>query len=96
MFVMYCVNGESGSSLLIESTDSLIYIYRKSVPLNSPESSFRSQRVGCKHLASEGVFYIGGRGFLRQIIEVVTFARCAFIIALRNIAFGGYLVTRKI
>ena len=24
-FVMYCVNGESGSSLLIESTDSIIY-----------------------------------------------------------------------
>ena len=23
-FVMYCVNGESGSSLLIESTDSMI------------------------------------------------------------------------
>ena len=26
-FVMYCVNGESGSSLLIESTDSMIYLY---------------------------------------------------------------------
>ena len=26
-FVMYCVNGESGSSLLIESTDSMIIIY---------------------------------------------------------------------
>ena len=26
-FVMYCVNGESGSSLLIESTDSMIYIH---------------------------------------------------------------------
>ena len=25
-FVMYCVNGESGSSLLIESTDSMIII----------------------------------------------------------------------
>ena len=24
-FVMYCVNGESGSSLLIESTDSMIW-----------------------------------------------------------------------
>ena len=24
-FVIYCVNGESGSSLLIESTDSMIY-----------------------------------------------------------------------
>ena len=24
-FVMYCVNGESGSSLRIESTDSMIY-----------------------------------------------------------------------
>ena len=35
--------------------------------------------VGCKHRASEGVFYIGGRGFVCQIIEPVTFARCAFI-----------------
>ena len=26
-FVTYCVNGESRSSLLIESTDSMIYIY---------------------------------------------------------------------
>ena len=26
-FVMYCVYGESGSSLLIESTDSMIHIY---------------------------------------------------------------------
>ena len=25
-FVMYCVNGESGSSLLIESTDSMIHL----------------------------------------------------------------------
>ena len=25
-FVMYCINGESGSSLLIESTDSMISI----------------------------------------------------------------------
>ena len=28
-FVMYCVNGESGSSLLIESTDSMISKYCK-------------------------------------------------------------------
>ena len=27
VFVMYCVNGESGSSLLIESTDSMILIF---------------------------------------------------------------------
>ena len=26
-FVMYCVNGESGSSLLKESTDSMINVY---------------------------------------------------------------------
>ena len=31
--------------------------------------------VGCKHRASEGVFYIGGRGFVCQIFEPVTFAR---------------------
>ena len=53
--------------------------------------------VGCKHRASEGVFYIhvGGRGFVCQVIEPVTFARCAFIFALRNIALGGYLDTRR-
>ena len=52
--------------------------------------------VQCKHRASEGVFYIGGRGcVLCQFIESVTFVRCAFIFALRNIALGGYLDTRK-
>ena len=40
------------------------------------------------------MFYIGGRGFVCQIIEPVTFADCAFIFALRNIALGGYLDTR--
>ena len=39
--------------------------------------------------------YIGGRGLVSQIIEPVTFARCAFIIALRNIALDGYLETRR-
>ena len=36
------------------------------------------QLVGCKYWASEGMFYIGelgGRGFVCQIIESVTFAR---------------------
>ena len=42
-----------------------------------------------------GVFYIGGRGFVCQIIEPVTFARCAFIFALCNIALDGYLDTRR-
>ena len=54
--------------------------------------------VGCKHRVSEGVFYIhvGGRGcVLCQFIGPVTFARCAFIFALRNIALGGYLDTRR-
>ena len=41
------------------------------------------------------MFYIGGRGFVCQIIELVTFARCAFIFALQNIALGGYLDTRR-
>ena len=44
-------------------------------------------------ITSEGVFYIGGRGFV--YIETVTFARCAFIFALRNIALGGYLDKRR-
>ena len=51
--------------------------------------------VGCKHRASEVLLYIGGRGLVSQIIEPVTFARCAFIIALRNIALDGYLDTRR-
>ena len=52
--------------------------------------------VGCKYRASEGVFYIGGRGcVLCQFIEPVTFARCAFIFALWNIALGRYLDTRR-
>ena len=51
--------------------------------------------VGCKHRASEVLLYIGGRGLVSQIIELVTFARCAFIIALRNIALDGYLDTRR-
>ena len=48
-----------------------------------------------KHRASEDVFYIGGCGFVCQIIEPVMFARFAFIIALRNIALDGYLDTRR-
>ena len=54
--------------------------------------------VGCKHRASEVllyIIYIGGRGLVSQVIEPVTFARCAFIIALRNIALDGYLDTRR-
>ena len=40
------------------------------------------------------MFYIGGRGcVLCQFIELVTFARCAFIFALRNIALDRYLET---
>ena len=39
------------------------------------------------------MFYIGGRGFVCQIIEPVMFARSAFIFALRNIALGEYLDT---
>ena len=41
------------------------------------------------------MLYIGGRVLVSQIIEPVTFARCAFIIALRNIALDGYLDTRR-
>ena len=45
--------------------------------------------------ASEREFYIGDSTLLCQFIELVTFARCAFIFALRNIAVGGYLDTRR-
>ena len=42
------------------------------------------------------MFYIGGHGcVLCKFIEPVTFVRCAFIFALRNIALGGYLDTRR-
>ena len=34
-FVMYCVNGESGSSLLIESTDSMIESIDSMISLHS-------------------------------------------------------------
>ena len=52
--------------------------------------------VGCKHRASEGVFYIGGRGcVLCQFIEPVTFARCTFIFVLQNIILDRYLDTRR-
>ena len=52
--------------------------------------------VGCKHRASEGVFYIGGRScVLCQFIEPFTFACCAFIFALQNIALCEYLDTRR-
>ena len=47
--------------------------------------------VGCLRVTA--LIYMGGRGFVSQIIEPVTFARCAFIFALRNIALGGYLDT---
>ena len=46
-------------------------------------------------MTREVLLYIGGRGLVSQIIEPVTFARCAFIIALRNIALDGYLDTRR-
>ena len=43
-----------------------------------------------------GMFHKGGRGCVMcQFIEPVTFACCAFIFALRNIALGGYLDTQK-
>ena len=51
--------------------------------------------VGCKHWASEGVFYIGGCGFVCQIIEPVTFARCDCFSGASNTAMSislhGYI-----
>ena len=42
------------------------------------------------------MFYIGGRScVLCQFIEPATFVRCVFIFALRNIALGEYLDTRR-
>ena len=44
---------------------------------------------------SECEFYIGSSTILCQFLEPVIFARCTFIFALRNIALGGYLDTRR-
>ena len=33
-FVMYCVNGEFGSSLLIESTDSMLEVFLHKLKIN--------------------------------------------------------------
>ena len=46
-----------------------------------------------QHWVSERKFYIGGSNFFGQFIEPVTFVRCVFIFALRNITLGGYLDT---
>ena len=43
-----------------------------------------TSRIQASDQASEGVFYIGDRCCV--LCELVTFARCAFIFALRNIA----------
>ena len=60
-----------------------------SVKLDSRNAKRSVRQHYTEHLASEGEFYIGG--FVSyQFIEPVTFARCAFIFALRNIALGGY------
>ena len=73
------------------------YVHRYySVPiLSNPQKLFCHHKllVGCKHRASEVLLYIGGRGFVCQIIEPVTIARSAFIFALRNIALDGYVET---
>ena len=58
-------------------------------------STHQKARFAYYYRASEVLLYIGGRGLVSQIIEPVTFARCAFIIALRNIALDGYLDTRR-
>ena len=49
------------------------------------ERSSRMQSIGQAKSSST---------LLCQIIEPVTFARCVFMFALRNIALGGYLDTR--
>ena len=50
--------------------------------LGSRDGYIINYNIGCKHRASEVLLYIGGRGLVSQIIEPVTFARCAFIILL--------------
>ena len=53
-------------------------------------TSLTIQLIGCKHPASEGMFYIGSHRFVCRIIEPDTFACCTFIFAL-----SGYLDTRR-
>ena len=76
------------------SADTALH-YLQPPPSSLQQTHIHSILVGCKHRASEVLLYIGGRGLVSQIIEPVTFARCAFIIALRNIALDGYLDTRR-
>ena len=52
-------------------------------------SNFYNKLVGCKHRASEGLFYIGSHVcVLGQFIESVTFARCAFIFCIVEYRIG--------
>ena len=60
--------------------------------MQTSKPTSRMQASGERSLV---LLYIGGHGLVSQIIEPVTFARCAFIIALRNIALDGYLDTRR-
>ena len=84
------INAHENKKLWAQSIKREIFLHRKFLRLRY------IKLVGYKHRASEGVFYIGGRGcVLCQFIELVMFARCAFIFALRNIVVGGYLDTRR-
>ena len=60
-----------------------------------PEDRYHKQLFNYE-LNIKGVFYIGGCGcVLCKFIELVKFAHCTFIFALRNIAPDGYLDTRR-
>ena len=62
----------------------------RSSSLRSPDALHLSSYIYKHYIyTSEVLLYIGGRGLVSQIIEPVTFARCAFIIALRNIALDA-------
>ena len=72
-----------------------IYITPETVPLNAPECSIQSQYlVGCKHRASEGVFYIGGFGcVLCLFIEPVKVFYLRVYVCIVEYRIGAYLDT---
>ena len=79
----------------VESTWCSTHIRNRHGPCVSCGRKGRGPAHKVVKITSEVLLYIGGRGLVSQIIEPVTFARCAFIIALRNIALDGYLDTRR-
>ena len=92
--------GEAGSRL-VTALASLASNVRTLTSLMAPWAQNAVRRVKYTYIyilqcwASKREFYISGSTLLCQFIELVTFVRCTFIFALRNITLGGYLDTHR-